>query len=100
MLDGDFATMPAIPIGYPTTVTRSPGALTALASGSEGRPRTRSEFSVLRIAKSDVFDTPAGSTFTGVGEPGKKITRLSREPEAPLRISSSDSGSPNQGSAT
>jgi len=34
-------------------------------------------------ARSDVFETEAGARFTGVGEPGKKITRLSMVPRAP-----------------
>src|SRR5579864_4244969 len=100
MFAGDFATIPAIPMGYPTTVTCSPGELGDLANGRMGKPLTRLRSCARRIARSDVLDTAAGSRFTGVGEPGKKITRLSRVAEAPRFIKASDSESPYQGSAT
>src|ERR1700740_1387374 len=99
MLVGDFATMPAIPMGYPITVTCSPGALGDLANGRIGRPRRTSEFGARRMARSEVFETAAGERLTGVGDPGKKITRLSSEAEAPRCSRASDSPSPAHGPA-
>ena len=42
--------------------------------------------------KVEVFETEAGVRFTGVGEPGKKITRLSIVPRAPSSMSFFTSG--------
>src|ERR1700727_1350953 len=97
---GDFATIPAMPMGYPMTVTSCPGVLGDFVSGKIARLRTRSVFSARKTARSVVFETEAGDNVTGVGEFGKNTTRLSRVATAPRRIRASDSESPYQGSAT
>src|SRR5579864_4138335 len=97
---GDLATMPAIPMGYPITVTNWPGEPGVLAKGNTGRLRTASESSTCSTAKSELLETAAGDKVTGVGEPGKKTTRFSNIAVAPRSISFWASESPYQGSAT
>src|SRR5580700_11350259 len=82
------------------TVTNCPGAPGDLARGRTARPRRASESAACNTARSEVFEEDAGDRFTGVGEPGKKINRLSMVPEAPCSMSFWASESPYQGSAT
>src|SRR5690242_3617192 len=69
------------------------------ARGNVGSRRSASESSARRTATSEIFETDICDNWTGVDQPGKKITRFSTTGMAPRRISFSAFESLYQGCA-